>query len=113
MVLCSSTCVFHCSSSSAAWRSWPRSSPTSDHAGVDAVDLPVGFLSLVAAHQQPAGATGDIGHVRPRWSRVTSRPARRRSQRSAAHSRQRLLTDVNLAMSVIVLTPWKSVLDRP
>jgi hypothetical protein len=34
-----------------------------DHAGVDARHQPIGFLSFVVAHQQPAAAAGDIGHV--------------------------------------------------
>jgi len=35
-----------------------------DHPGVDAGHQPVGFLALVAAYQQPAGAAGQIGHFR-------------------------------------------------
>ena len=34
-----------------------------DNAGVDAADLQISFLPLVAAHQQPAGAARQIGHV--------------------------------------------------
>jgi hypothetical protein len=30
-----------------------------DHAGVDTIDLPIGFLSLIAPHQQPAGVAGN------------------------------------------------------
>jgi hypothetical protein len=33
------------------------------HPGVDAGHQPIGFLSPVVAHQQPASATGRIGHV--------------------------------------------------
>jgi hypothetical protein len=43
--------------------SWPRSfGDQRDHSGVDARHQPIGFLSLVVAHRQPAGATGDTGH---------------------------------------------------
>jgi hypothetical protein len=35
-----------------------------DHAGVDARDELIRFLPFVAAHQQRAGAAGQIGHVR-------------------------------------------------
>src|ERR1019366_5687659 len=60
----SSTRVFHWPSSSAAWRSWPRSSATSETTpGSIQVHQPIGLLPLVAAHQQSAGAAGRIGHV--------------------------------------------------
>jgi hypothetical protein len=59
----SSRCVFHGPNSSAACRSWPWSSARASHAGVDADHQPIGLLSPVAAHQQPAGAAGQIGHV--------------------------------------------------
>jgi hypothetical protein len=53
------------SNSSAACRSWPRSSATSQtHAVIDAGHQPGRVLPLVVAHQHPAGAAGQIGHVR-------------------------------------------------
>src|ERR1035437_3253677 len=61
----SSRWVFHCSSSSAACRSWPRSSPTSETTpGGEAGHQPIGFFPLVVPAEQPAGAAGQIGHVR-------------------------------------------------
>jgi hypothetical protein len=35
-----------------------------DHAGVDAGHQPVGFLAFVVPAKHPAGAAGQIGHVR-------------------------------------------------
>jgi hypothetical protein len=37
----------------------------SDHAGVDADYQPIGSPAFVVPAQQPAGAAGGVGHVRP------------------------------------------------
>jgi hypothetical protein len=68
------------------------------HAGVDADHQPSGFPAFLAAHQQPAGAAGHIGHVGPRWSRIRSRPARRRSQRFWSAATRELRLEISSAM---------------
>jgi hypothetical protein len=61
----SSTCAFHWPNSSAARPlAGAQFGNQRDHAGIDAGHQPVGFLATVVAHQQPAGAAGQIGHVR-------------------------------------------------
>jgi hypothetical protein len=94
ITLRTSWCVFHLPNSSAACRSWPRSSATSEtHSGIDAGHQPIGFLAFVIADQQPAGAAGDVDHVRASLVEDQSWPARDRSQRlgSAATRELRLL----------------------
>src|ERR1035437_5151365 len=64
-----------------------------DHAGVDADHQPLGFLALVAAPSNPLAPPGRSAMSAPRCRRISSRPARRRSQRfwSAATRQLRLL----------------------
>jgi hypothetical protein len=60
----SSWCVFHRSNSSAARRSWPRSSATSETTqGSMRGHHPVGFLAFVAPAQRPIGTAGNGDHV--------------------------------------------------
>jgi hypothetical protein len=58
-------CVFYWPSSSAARRSWPAQfGDQRNHAGGDADYQPIGSPAFVVPVQQPAGAAGQIGHVR-------------------------------------------------
>jgi hypothetical protein len=61
------TPAFHRPNSSAACRSSPRSSATSE-TGVDTRHQPVGLLALAVAHQQPGGLAGQIGQVGARFA---------------------------------------------
>ena len=76
----SSSRFFHCSSSSEVGLPLVAAEfrDQRDHAGID---QRVGFLSLVVPAQQPADATGQIGHVRAPLIEDQIRRARSRSQR--------------------------------